>query len=260
MALSDWFKDTAQDRPVRSGTVQVGWLLAQPRSGVVYYPPERVRSAEVNREHYKSASRCPAIVNMESRYFMVRVPFDLQLGLTRDEKGKMCLRNLLGDKSAVRSATLSKILHVTTEKEWRYKDRPTIQVSLPYLFIADEPTYMTQLDAFMHYRKTPLPGTIFGGRFPIHIWPRPLMWAFEWHDQKQPLILKRGDPWFYVQFETAPQDRPVAMIEAENTPALKEYIEHNSAAVNFVNQTFSLFKEAERVRPATLLTPKIREK
>ena len=33
-------------------------------------------------------------------------------------------------------------------------------------------------------------------------------------------------------------------------------MEQISGAVNYVNQTFSLFKEAEKRRPAKLLTPK----
>jgi len=260
MALSDWFKEEDQNAtPQRSGPVQIGWLLSEPKSGVVYYPPERVRSAEVNRKHAKSASRCPAIINMESRYFMIRMPFDLHIRFIRDKSGKAGLRNMLGDTSPVRSNVLNKVLHVTSESEWRYKDRPTIQVSLPYLFITDEPVYMTQLDAFMHYTKTPLPGTIFGGRFAIRNWPRPLMWALEWHDTSQDLILKRGDPWFYVQFETLPQDRTVSMVEAENTPELAKYLEHIAASVNYVSQTFSLFKDAELVRPKVLLTPMVRK-
>ena len=256
MALKHWFDDKqTPGEPQRSGPVRVGWLLTEPRSGVVYPPPERIRSADVNRTHAKSASRCPAIINMESRYFVIRVPYDLHLRFVRDKNGKPGLRNVQGDASPVRASILNKKLHVTSESEWRYADRPTIQVSLPYLFIADEPTYMTQLSAFMHYSKSPLPGTIFGGRFPIHNWPRPLMWAFEWRDTSQDLILKRGQPWFYVQFETTPQDRPVVMVEAAFTKELGDYLEHIAAAVNYVNQTFSLFKDAERVRPKTLLHP-----
>ncbi|MCP5072473.1 MAG: hypothetical protein GY947_04155 [Rhodobacteraceae bacterium] len=256
MALKDWFDEQETPAPApRSGPVQVGWLLTEPRSGVIYPPPERIRSADVNRTHAKSASRCPAIINMESRYFMVRVPFDLHLRFVRDAKGKPGLRNMLGDASPVRNNVLTRVMHMTTESEWRYPDRPTVQVSLPYLFITDEPTYMTQVSAFMHYNKTPLPGTIFGGRFAVHNWPRPLMWALEWHDTSQDLILKRGDPWFYVQFETTPQDRPVTIVEAEHTEELQKYLDHIAAAVNYVNQTFSLFKDAERVRPKTLLKP-----
>lgn len=244
-----------EDDP-KSGPVRIGWLLTERKGGIIFDPPERVRSVEMNKTHAKSASRCPAVINMESRYFVVKCPFDLNIGFTRDQDGKPALRNLAGDSSAIRAKKLGQHLHVTAEKEWRYSDRPTIQLSLPYLFITDEPVYMSQVAPFMHYRKDPLPGTIFGGRFPINLWPRPLMWAFEWHDIETPLSIARGEPLFYVMFETTPQDRPVQIIEAERTPELDEYLELVTGAVNYVNQTFSLFRAAEERRPERLLSPK----
>jgi hypothetical protein len=248
------------DRPElderRSGPVRVGWLLERGTSGVVFEPPERVRSVDMSKSHAKSASRCPAIINLESRYFVVKCPFDLHLRFSRDKAGKPVLQNMLGEGSPVRPKKLHEHLHVTGEAEWRYKDRPTIQLSLPYVFIADEPVYLSQVAPFMHYRKEPLPGTIFGGRFPINVWPRPLMWAFEWHEPEKDIKLSRGEPLFYALFETEPQDRAVQMVEAERTPALSEYLELISGTVNYVNQTFALFKSAEARRPPTLLTPK----
>lgn len=148
---------------------------------------------------------------------------------------------------------------MVNEAEWRYPDRPTMQLILPYLFIADEPVWITQLDAFMHYRREPLPGTIFGGRFPISVWPRPLMWAFEWHDISRDIVLKRGDPLFYVQFEAEGPDRPVQLVEAEKTAELSAYLEAIGGAVNYVNQSFSLFRAAEALRPKSLLVPKKRD-
>ncbi|MGB1235174.1 MAG: hypothetical protein ACPG5U_05530, partial [Planktomarina sp.] len=217
---------------------------------------KRLVSAPQNREHAKSASRCPAIINMESRYFVVNCPFDIHLGFGRNKEGKPTLINRAGKASPIRASKLGQALVLTSESEWRFPDRPTIQLKLPYLFIADEPVYVTQISAFAHYRKTPLPGTIFGGRFPIHVWPRPLMWAFEWHDPKQDIVLKRGEPLFYCQFESTDPSRPISMSEAEMTPDLQGYMEHIGGAVNYVNQTFSLFKAAEKARPKTLLTKK----
>ena len=242
----------------RSGPVRVGWLLDEARGGVIYDAPVRVRSAEPSRRHAKSASRCPAILGLESRYFEVRCPIDLHLAFVRDKDGKPGLRNVLGLRSPVRRKKLASLVHVTDEPEWRYPDRPTIQMRLPYVFIADEPVYLSQVAPFMHYRAEPWPGTIFGGRFPIDVWPRPLMWAFEWHDTERELKLARGEPLFYCQFETMPQDRPVQLVEVERTPELIEYLEHISGAVNFVNQSFSLFRTAEERRPRTLVVPKSR--
>ncbi len=238
------------------GPVQVGWLLTDPKGAVVYDPPERLKSGAENRAHAKSASRCPAVISMEARYFVINCPFDIHIGFGRDKTGKATLINRAGKASTIRGSKLGNVLHLTNEAEWRFPDRPTIQLKLPYLFIADEPVFVTQISAFAHYRKTQLPGTIFGGRFPINIWPRPLMWAFEWHDPTQDIVLRRGEPLFYCQFESTDPSRPIQMFEAQMTPDLQGFLDHISGAVNYVNQTFSLFKAAERARPEKLLTRK----
>lgn len=254
MQLSVTFENT-QGTEAGTGPLQVGWFLSDLKTGVIYNPPERVRGVERNKTHAKSASRCPAVINMESRYFMIRCPFDLHLEFLRDKDGKPALRNLNGQMSGIRANKLGQKVHITAEHEWRHAGVPTIQVETPYVFIADEPVYMAQVPPFMHYLKDPWPGTLFGGRFPINVWPRPLMWAFEWHDTTRPLKINRGDPWFYANFETAPPDRPVVVSEVERTQELLDYMELISGAVNFVNQTFSLFAEAESRRPRTLVKP-----
>lgn len=255
MHLSVSYDRPHQDDPA-SGPVRVGWLLEEPKAGIVFDPPERVQSVKMNKRHAKSASRCPAVINLESRYFVIKCPFDLHLRFVRDKNGKPWLRNMFRDASPVRSKVLYEHLHIVPEAEWRYPDRPTFQLSLPYIFIADDPIYMSQVAPFMHYRKDALPGTMLGGRFPIDIWPRPLMWVFEWHESDEEIQLARGEPLFYVLFETTPQDRAVQVVEATRTPELNEYLDLISGVVMYVNQTFSLFKAAEERRPKTLLTPK----
>lgn len=259
MGLYDWVSESMIDHDGRRGAAQVGWLLNKEKGSVIYDAPERIRSVDLNREHAKSASRCPAVINLESRYFVVKCPFSVHLGFARDANGKASLKNKMGENSPVRNSKLNQLINLVAEPEWRYKDRPTLQIHTPYIFLADEPVYITQTPPFMHYLPAPWPGTLFGGRFPIHVWPRPLMWAFEWHDTSKDLILRRGDPWFYVGFETVPSDRPITMVEAEPTPELNDYIQQISGAVNFVNQSFSLFKTAEKRRPAKLLKARERE-
>lgn len=254
MQLSVSFENT-RGSDAKSGPVQVGWFLTTQKGGIIYDAPTRVRSADMNKKHAKSASRCPAVINLESRYFAVKCPFDINIGFARDKDGKPVLRNLAGETSAIRANKLGQKLHITSEAEWRYPNVPSIQLELPYVFIADEPVYMSQVAPFMHYAKDPLPGTIFGGRFPINVWPRPLMWAFEWHDVTKPIKISRGDPLFYATFETLPQDRSVVVSEVEVTKDLTDYMDLISGAVNYVNQTFSLFEAAEARRPETLVKP-----
>jgi hypothetical protein len=239
-----------------AGPVTVGWLRDIAKGGVLYEPPERVASREPNRSHAKSAARCPAVVQMESRYFQILCPFDLHIGFARDEKGKAVLVNRAGVASPVRGSKIADVLKLVGEAEWRYPERPTIQLALPYTFLCDEPVYITQLAPFLHYRRDPLPGTIFGGRFPINLWPRPLMWAFEWCDPARDIVLRRGEPLFYVQFETTQPNRPIQLLEAEMTPEVRAYLDHISGAVNYVSQTFSLFNAAQAARPAKLVVPR----
>ena len=85
------------------------------------------------------------------------------------------------------------------------------------------------------------------------------MWAFEWHEPERDIILKRGEPLFYCQFEAEGPDRPVQVVEAQKTPELQANMDKIGGVVNYVNQTFGLFKSAAAIRPKKLLTPKERE-
>lgn len=59
--------------------------------------------------------------------------------------------------------------------------------------------------------------------------------------------------YFYCQFDGFDPSRTIKLIQAEKTPELLNYMEQISGVVNYVNQTFSLFNEVERVRPKHLL-------
>ena len=126
----------------------------------------------------------------------------------------------------------------------------------PYVFIADEPCYVVQSPPYLHYFPNPRPGLQIGGRFPIHTWPRPLSWGFEWDDASKPLVLKRGDPWFYVHFETENPSARVRLVEQEPTEELDKYVSSIMDVSNYVNRTYSLFNEVQRLRPGSLVKPK----
>ena len=139
--------DRPDDGP-KSGPVTVGWFLTADKGAVLFDPPERLIFRQTNKAHAKSASRCPAVIQMESRYFVVKCPFDLHIGFGRDDKGKAHLINRQGAASPVRANKLNELLTLVNEAEWRYPDRPTVQLSLPYCFIADELVYISQIGTF----------------------------------------------------------------------------------------------------------------
>jgi hypothetical protein len=243
----------------RGGAVDVGWLLDADQAGFIWDDPKRMHSVVGGSEHVKSVSACPAVIDHNARNFVIPCPISVRLKLViNPETGEAGCRNELGDQSSIRSNALGKMIKIVPAKEWRHPQRPILQFKTPYLFVADEPVYLNQMPPFEHYRPTGWPGLMISGRFPVHIWPRQLMWAFEWISLDQPLVLERGEPWFYARFETTDPSRQVRLIEAELTDALREHIRGMSAVTNYVSQTYSLFKVAVQRRPKRLLFPKRR--
>ena len=237
----------------RRRTVEVGWLVDAEKSGFIYDAPRGYQRKAPAAASAKAVGYCPAVVDYEARHIEVTCPVDMHLRLGKDENGQYRLEFVTSPKSAAGPKTLAKLVTLNGPSQWREPGRPVIQVSAPYRFVADEPVWVNQLPPFFHHRASPLPGVMIGGRFPTHIWPRILMWAFEWHDTTQDLVLRRGEPWFYIRFETSDPSRQVRLVEAEMTPELRAYCNAMDGVVNYVNRTFSLFHTAERRRPPKLL-------
>ena len=72
------------------------------------------------------------------------------------------------------------------------------------------------------------------------------------------LVLRRGEPWFYVSFETLQPERLVRLVEARMTDELREYCRGIDGVTSYVNQTFDLFRTAAHRRPTRLLHRKRR--
>ncbi len=245
-----------EPEPERPRVVEVGWLLDTDKAHFIWSDPQRLRRNDPSPVHAKAVNQCPSILDHEARMFEVLCPIDLRLQFRRDEKGQPVLVNPDGDNSAVRTKNLNRMLTMINAKEWRHPDRPVLQIITPYVFISDEPVFMSQMPPFAHFKPAPWPGTMIGGRLPIHIWPRQMMWAFEWYDTTKDLVLKRNEPWFYVRFETHDPTRPVRLVEAELTPELEAHRRSMTSVAGYMNQTYSLLKTAAARRPASLLKRK----
>jgi hypothetical protein len=250
----------AQPEPRDEGpsrAFEVGWLFHNEKSSVIWGAPEPVRQ-QSQSQAVKSVGVCPAVIEFDRRHFVIPCPIDVHMRLAIAADGTLNVSNMLGDKSPVRQGQLNQMLVFMPQNEWRHPQRPVIQVATPYLFVSDDPVTINQFPPFLHYGAAPRPGVQLCGRFPIDVWPRHIMWAFEWHDLSKDLILKRGEPWFYVRFEGGDPAAQVRLIEAEMTKDLESYLASITDVTNYVGQTFSLMKTARERRPAKLLSPKKR--
>jgi hypothetical protein len=251
MAIENLFRRSRSQSSAR--TINVGWVIDPNLEATLIWDEPHKLAPEKRTAHAKGLSFCPAIADHESRLFEVTCPIDIKLRFFRDAQGNPSMAGIDGDQSSIRPQQFAKMVMAVHPSEWRHPERPIIQVMTPLLFVADEPVWLTQLPTFYHYRHLQLPGAMIGGRFPIHIWPRELTWAFEWHDIKSDLIIKRGEPWFYLSFETQDPSAHVKLMHAEMTPELRAYTNSIRGVTNYISRTFSLFGAAKARRPKVLL-------
>ncbi|MCB1739077.1 MAG: hypothetical protein KDK91_01805 [Gammaproteobacteria bacterium] len=237
----------------------VGWLIDAPSATFIYDAPAPVPLPEPASNHAKSPHACPAILAHRGGLHQIACPLDLHLRVRNLDTPRPVLVNAAGDRSAVSRQVLDQMVTLMPRDRWLHPDRPLLQVSAPWRFVSDANVWLNQLPPFYHYRSEPLPGLMIGGRFPIRLWPRSLMWAFEWHDTQRDLRLRRGEPWFYVWFETEQPQRRVRLLEAQMTDALREYCNGLDGAAAHVNQTYALFRTASQRRPTQLLHKKVRD-
>jgi hypothetical protein len=238
--------------PGHKNVVEVGWLLQTDHASFIWNAPRPFKRTEAPLPHAKSVALCPAVIDHETRLFEVTCPFDLHLRVTLGQNGEAVLTDAAGHESGMTPRTLNQLVFISPREQWRHPKRPILQLKTPYTFIADEAVFMTQMPPFLHYHRPRWPGLMIGGRIGIHIWPRSLSWAFEWHDVEADLLMTRGEPWFYVRFETQ-EGSHIRLVEAELTAQLTKYLAGINGVVNYVNGTFSLFGNAQQRRPERLL-------
>lgn len=253
--IRELFRSLHNTAAPASRVVEVGWAIQADKAGVIWGDPAPFSRQGPRPKSVKSVSFCPAAIDFDARHTLVACPIDVHLRFQFDDKGQPSLINVPGEQSTIRAKHLNQMVVIVKRSEWRDPNRPIIQIMTPYLFLADETVYINQVPPYMHYIDPPWPGTLIGGRFPIDVWPRHLMWAFEWHDLKKDLILKRGQPWFYAHFEPTDPSRPIRLVETRITPEVQAYMNSVSGVTNYVNRTFSLFERARSRRPKQLLFP-----
>ena len=238
--------------------LQVGWLFASDLSAVVYFPPERLEWPPENAVS-RGAADCPAIADLGRHYYVIRSPFTLHLRCTHFVPGAEFFYDvspLDGGDKVLTGATLSKVLAVMPPTIWESPNYPTLQLHLPYTFVSDESVYIEQLPAFYSPVSSQWPIMLYGGRFPIDIWPRQLNFSFQWVDLTRPLLIRRGDPLFYVRFFPEERDRKIQLLEALRTRELESFMASVRDVTAVVSRSFSLFSRAAEMRPKRLVVPR----
>ena len=60
------------------------------------------------------------------------------------------------------------MLTLVLKRGWRHPERLILQIVMPYVFVADEAVYMTQMPPVTRFQPQPWPNVLINGRFASH--------------------------------------------------------------------------------------------
>lgn len=250
--------------------IDIGWIntleseLLQKYEGPGYamspyfaYDPEPYKRIPTNKKtsHKKFFTHCPANVQFNQNMYVIRAPLDVELEVAKMNDQGMWDCQPKDGKWKLSPDALKKYVMFEGFPDARVDvDKPHLQIRTPYTFYADEPVTMQLLPVVNTYEFNP-PGICICGEFDIHAWHRPVQWGFEWWDTNKPLIIKRGQPLYYVKFvvhkDPTEKVRLVRLKANENTT--KPILRANNVS-HFMGRTFDLFNIAKKYRPKKFIT------
>ena len=232
-------------------SVDIGWFIEEPAAKFIFEEPVKLFSERKKALSNRAVQACPAVNELERDLFVIKCPFDIRLQCKKN--GEAFELHVVEQGTRVDTDVISNFLMLMKPDLWRNSNFPVIQLKIPYFFLSDVPCYMTQTAPHMSSVYNKLPGMLISGRFPIHVWPRIMNWAFEWTNLDEDVVLRRGDHLCYLYFETEALRTKPNLFELELTDELVEYRRGLSATPKYMSNTFSLFETALKRRPAKLL-------
>ncbi len=229
---------------------QVGYVRLAKTARSIYFPPEKVKvDGEVGKSEIP---RCPAVQNIARNMWAIMAPFDLEL----EFEGETLRHRPNKDPAFSQNnfKTINSQIVFVDPKLGRFPDKPVFQLDCKYAFASDTPgVQIQQLPPFAHFGNWP--GVIICGAYDIYNWPyRPLIFAFEWHDKTRPLLIKRGDPLFYLQF-IAPNGANIELVEVADDDRVASLRAETGEVAKFVKNTRSLMELFGRRRPKRVVFP-----
>lgn len=233
--------------------VDIGWHADSEEAALAFLPPEPLDTE--TRALLAPPGDGPGAPGLGERLFQIRCPFSVRIRIT--PRGVRPVRFLRVEEDSTLSESAFQGLFTYLESTaQRRADTPVLQLSLNFLMLTEEACTLNLLPPFLSPGFRDWPGTLVSGRFPLRSWPRALNAVLEWQDRDRDWVLRRGDPlaYFTVSFDD-PRKVP-RLVEAATTPAFRLQFDRISGVVEYARNVAPMFAEAERRRPARLLTPK----
>ncbi len=180
---------------------EVGWILNTHQAGFIWDAPRKITRPTGKAHHAKALNYCPrrqrprraAVRGAVPHRPQYRLPLQGRAAADRQPLGRRIDHSRQASRADVRRRRAQGMAR---------PNRPIIQVMTPYIFLADEPVWITQLPPYYYYPQVPWPGVLIGGVSPSTSGRAGWYGPSSGSTSASPITISRGEPWFYVSFET----------------------------------------------------------
>ena len=234
--------------------LQIGWYLNVNDGGIAFDPPSRFIPQKDPSKAGKGFLSCPAVRNYFEGIFQICSPFSLRLRYT--EEGKFIRLRPVYPFTSLSESKFSEFITVEPPDTWRNSHTATLQFPSPYTFFSDTPATVEQFHPSLA-ASTAMNWRVIPGKFDIYSWQRPLNWGIEWDTNLGDLIIRAGEPQYFVKFSEPKADGcPIELIECEFTKALEERMKLSRGITGIRKGTVPLMKKAGKLRDGQSLIKK----
>ena len=195
---------------------------------VLFFEPETVIDYLSTSRKGTEILKCPAFLDYYKNTYLIKAPMDLTFTATKSH---------IECSNSYPQEYLEDILTNRHESASLYS---TISLTWYYMFYSDKSVMLEVVPPVWHKNKFQNNINVIGATFDISKWYRPLEFAFEIIDDTQPIVIKRGDPLYYVRFSTTDKVKLVKQKTSEKVEDLirmcteiKKYMPSNSMHKNY---------------------------
>ena len=197
--------------------ITVGWCpIIDPKlAGVELFmeKPESVFKTHMKDSGYKY-KLCPATVEVARNTFIVNAPFDLHFKMRSELKQIELFGPTLPPEE---------FFYIRSDQHGE-TDTPLMSIYSHQLLLAEDNNVNIMVTSPWFEMNTNTQFKIIPGRMNISKWWRALDFAFQLNTMDQEVIIKAGEPLFYVNFYTDNPDDVVVIKEIQLTTELRTYV------------------------------------
>lgn len=194
----------------------------------IFFEPEPIIDYLSTNRKGTEILKCPAFLDYYKNTYLIKAPIDLTFTVSGSH---IDCQNLYPQDY------LEKIFLNRHQPENLYS---TVSLAWYYMFYSNESVMIEVIPPTWHKNSFQNNINVIGATFDISKWYRPLEFAFEIIDDTQPIVIKRGDPLYYVRFNTLEKVKLVKQETSEKIEelsvmctGLKTFIPNNSMRKNY---------------------------